>query len=82
MYGCLTQVEVLLNMQRNTIQADTRIWWHATQCESSNILIYSPDTAVYNIGLGFISQLPTATYIIQLNMPYSDESKYINLKKF
>jgi len=52
------------------------------QCESRSILIYSPDTDVYNIGLSFINQHLTATYVIQLNLPHSDESKYINLNNF
>ena len=60
-------------------EADIRIWRHAMQCQASNILIYSPDTDVYNIGLGLLNQHPTATYAIQLNVPHSDEKKYINI---
>ena len=60
-------------------EADSRIWRHAMQSQATNILIYSPDTDVYNIGLSFLNQHPTATYIIQLNIPHADEKKYINL---
>ena len=60
-------------------EADIRIWRHAMQCQGDNILIYSPDTDVYNIGLGFLNQNPTTTYTIQLNVPHSDQKKYINI---
>ena len=35
----------------NAQEADNRIWCHTTQSEAINILIYSPDTDVYTIGL-------------------------------
>ena len=60
-------------------EADSRIWRHAMQSQATNILIYSPDTAVCNIGLSFLNQYPIATYISQLNIPHADEKKYINL---
>ena len=66
--------ELIDKYYTTSAEADTRIWQHATR-----ILIYSPDTDVYNIGLGFTNQYPTATFIIQLNFPHSDENKYINL---
>ena len=63
----------------NAEEADHRIWRHAVQCNAQVILIYSPDTDVYNIGLSHMSQKPGTTYIIQLNLPHSDEKKYINI---
>ena len=48
------------------------------QCQASNILIYSPDTDVYNIGLGLLNQHSTATYAIQLNVPHSDEKVHLH----
>jgi len=50
------------------------------ECGNRNILIYSPD--VYNIGLSFINQRPTATFLVQLNLTHSDENKCINLTSF
>ena len=63
----------------NAEEADNRIWQHAVQCHANVILIYSPDTDVYNIGLSHLSQRPNTTYVIQLNMPHSDEKSYINI---
>ena len=60
-------------------EADIRIWQHALQRQANNILIYSPDTDVYNIGLGLLNQYLTATYTIQLNLPLSYQKKYINI---
>ena len=51
----------------NSAEADSRIWRHATQSSSTRLLIYSPDTDVYNIGL----TVPHTNkeYIVQLNVP-------------
>jgi len=35
----------------NALEADNRIWRHAVQTTATKILVYSPDTDVYNIGL-------------------------------
>ena len=59
-------------------EADHRIWRHATQSSARNILLYSPDTDVDNIGLYLIHQ-PPKNYIIQLNVPHSSDTKYLNL---
>ena len=61
------------------IEADNRIWKHATQSQADKVLIYSPDTDVYNIGLSYINRLTTTLYIVQLNTLSSGEEKYINL---
>ena len=49
-------------------EADIRLWRHVISSQAHNILIYSPDTDVYNIGLGL-----SAKHIIQLNPPHCDE---------
>ena len=64
---------------RSTAQeADIRLWRHAVNSQA-HILVYSPDTDVYNIGLGLIYGL-SAEYIIQLNPPHCDE-QYLHLNK-
>ena len=65
---------------RSTAQeADIRLWRHVISSQAHNILIYSPDTDVYNIGLGLIYGL-SAEHIIQLNPPHCDE-QYLHLNK-
>jgi len=61
------------------IEADNRIWKHATQSQADKVLIYSPDTDVYNIGLSYINHCTTTSYTVQLNTLPSGEEKYINL---
>lgn len=62
----------------NAYEADQSLWRHATMCEATTILLYSPDTDVYNIGLTMLS-LFFKQYILQLNIPRSLEKKYLNL---
>lgn len=63
----------------NAMEADMRIWRHATQSsQHQNVLIYCPDTDVYNIGLALAK--PTQKYIVQINLPH-DEPRYIDVHK-
>ena len=66
--------------QCNAEEADSRIWRHATQTPYTHILIYSPDTDVYNIGLGVIQET-SKQYVIQLNVPHAAEKKFLNLNR-
>ena len=62
----------------NAEEADNRIWRHAYQSWASKILIHSPDTDTYNIGLSLLDR-NTKQYVIQLNVFHSIERKYLNL---
>ena len=66
--------QVVPQYECNVQEADT----HAVQCSSERILIYSPDTDVYNIGLSLLQETPKQ-YIVQLNLRYSAELRYIHL---
>ena len=48
------------------------------QCSGNKVLIYSPDTDVYNIGLALLHGTPKG-YAIQLNVPHATEQKYLFL---
>ena len=61
----------------NALEADYRIWRHATQTSATRILVCSPDTDVYNIGL---SVPVNKDYIIQLNVHHVVDKKYLILK--
>jgi len=76
---CELVAEQLEEYYSTAQEADNRMWRHAVQSQASSILIYSPDTDVYNIGLSFTKQHPTTTYVVQINVPHSDDNKYINI---
>ncbi len=62
----------------NAEETDTRIWLHATQTDSDQILILSPDTDVYHIGL----PLPCVmhkTIIVQVSTFNSRQLRLLNL---
>ena len=61
----------------NALEADNRIWLHATQVSASRILICSPDTDVYNIGL---TAPVDKDYVIELNAHHAIDKKYLVLK--
>ena len=51
--------ERLLQYRSNAEEADNRIWRHATQSPACDVLIYSPDTDVHNIGLHLVNLFNT-----------------------
>ena len=59
----------------NAIEADMRIWRHAITTWATRVLIYSPDTDVYNVGLSL--HIPKEI-ILQLNVPHSQDKKFLN----
>ena len=61
----------------NALEADNRIWRHAIQTSATKILICSPDTDVYNIGL---SAPGDKDYVVQLNIHHAIDKKYLILK--
>ena len=68
-----------LKYSSNAEEADMRIWRHATQTSVQHILVYSPDTDVYNIGLPIIQERQLSIEcIVQLNVPHSQVLKYLH----
>ena len=64
--------------QTSAEEADMRIWRHVKQTSASRILVYSPDTDVYNIGLPLLEEL-CKECIVQLNLPHAQDLKYMHL---
>lgn len=62
----------------NSEEADCRIWRHATQSTARKMLICSPDTDIYNIGLNYISST-SKHYIIKINAYSAIETSFIDL---
>ena len=61
---CVKDDGIELEFKSNAEEADTRVWLHASKFTGKKILIFSPDTDVYHIGL---SQSTHNDIIIQLN---------------
>ena len=59
----------------DALEADIRLWRHVHNSPGKKILIYSPDTDVYNIGLGLTT---TKQILVQLNLPQYDDH-FVNL---
>ena len=64
----------------NGEEADTRLWLHAKQTRYSKILVLSPDTDVYHIGLP-LQCTSEKEIIVQVSAVNSKERKLINLRK-
>ena len=63
----------------NAQEADMRMWRHATQSESTNILICSADTDVYNIGLVHVMAHSEKHFVVQTHYnQYVDVGRLIS----
>ena len=62
----------------NAKEADQLVWHHAVMCPSSTVLIFSPDTDIFVIELGFLSGY-SKQFVVQNNLPHSGVQKYINV---
>ena len=67
------------NYASDALEADLRIWRHASVCPGQNILILSPDTDVYNIGLGLACTL-TKHILVQINPP-GQASQFVDMQQ-
>ena len=75
--GSLPQPEPIYSSSAQ--EADMRVWRHAVQSNANHILIYSPDTDVYNIGMTLLQCTPSEI-IVQINLPHK-ETRYLNLNR-
>ncbi|CAC5416758.1 AS3MT [Mytilus coruscus] len=66
-------------LRSNHEETDTLIWLHVKKCQYSKILVFSPDTDVYFIGLSLISgPLSSKNIIVQKNM-LAERAQYLSL---
>ena len=68
-----------LRYKSNSVEADMRIWRHVTQTQARHILVYSPDTDVYNIGLSILNRISDKDIYVHLNVPHSQIQQYLHL---
>ena len=65
----------------NAEEADTRLWRHVKRTNASKILILSPDTDIYHIGLP-LQHRSEKNIVIQLSTFNSKDLKYLHLSTF
>ena len=75
---CQGNVTLCEGYKNNHIEGDSMVWLHAALCDYSNVLIYSPDNDIYNIGLGMLSEIPSKTFNVQLKSR-AQGSEFLNL---
>lgn len=68
------------SFSNNSPEADMRIWRHVAQTTARRILIFSPDTDIYNIGLSLLEKLPQKDVIVQVNVPHSPVCSYVIMR--
>ena len=76
--GECSTAEITQAYKSNAQEGDMHVWRHATQTRSKGILIYSPDTDVYNIGLPLVQS--TRKYVVQINLPQYPP-RYVDVNK-
>ena len=59
-----------------SVEADMRIWRHVAVVNAHRILVYSPDTDVYNIGTAVAHIFPQKDVIVQVNVAHSRDLRY------
>ena len=62
----------------NAEEADTRIWVHVRKTKCTQVLILSPDTDVYNIGLPLVPRSGKEV-VVQISPLNSKDTKYVHL---
>ncbi|XP_065198289.1 uncharacterized protein LOC135829829 [Sycon ciliatum] len=67
------------DLQSNAEEADNRVWLHASKFET--VLVYSPDTDVYHIGMAIVNGRVERSVFVQLDMPGSAQHRYLNVTK-
>ncbi|CAC5419098.1 unnamed protein product [Mytilus coruscus] len=53
-------------------EADTRVWLHASVTTADQVIIYSPDTDVFFIGLPLVPNLTKTVYVQLRDSPYNN----------
>ena len=59
-----------------------RIWRHIAVVNAQKILVYSPDTDVYNVGIAVANQYLPKDVIVQINVAHSRELRYVHIKMY
>ena len=63
----------------NAEETDTRIWLHVRQTELTKVLVISPDTDIYHIGLPLVPHSVNKEVLVQINPINSKDMKLVDL---
>ena len=63
----------------NADEADMRMWRHVSQAKCNRVLVYSPDTDVYNIGIPMVAEMDLKEVVVQVNVPQSESRSYVHI---
>ncbi|CAC5360348.1 unnamed protein product [Mytilus coruscus] len=69
------------HLNSNHEEGDTRVWLHAIQSKSQRIIIYSPDTDKFIVGLPFIDSIGDKTIYLQLKDSCFDH-QFVDMRMF
>jgi hypothetical protein len=69
---------VISHLSANHEEGDTRVWFHATKSTANRLIIYSPDTDTFFIGLPLIKKLTGKSIFVQLKN-VSFDSEFIDM---
>ncbi|CAC5419073.1 unnamed protein product [Mytilus coruscus] len=69
------------HLNGNHEEGDTRVWLHAIQSKSQRIIIYSPDTDTFFVGLPFIDSIGDKTIHLQLKDSCFDH-QFVDMRMF
>jgi hypothetical protein len=69
---------VISHLSANHEEGDTRVWFHAFKSTANRLIIYSPDTDTFLIGLPLIKKLTGKSIFVQLKI-FSFDSEFIDM---
>ncbi|CAC5366906.1 unnamed protein product [Mytilus coruscus] len=67
-------------LSANHEEGDTRVWLHASQTAASRVIIYSPDTDTFFIGLPIVKSLRKSVFVQTKETPY--EKTFVDMMRF
>ncbi|CAC5358481.1 unnamed protein product [Mytilus coruscus] len=69
------------HLNSNHEEGETRVWLHAIQSKAQRIIIYSPDTDTFFVGLPFIDSVGDKTIYLQLKDSCFDH-QFVDMRMF
>ena len=80
-YTCSNEEDMMErpSLSTNMDEADMRVWLHCVHSNCTRIVIFSPDTDIYHIGLAIAGNMHGKSIIIQLSKSLVSSPKLLDL---